>query len=132
MGFEGGQMRDEQSRLCIDDIFEADIILPSQYFDAVASQRLSGEQRLMLAVLIDAINVLHSWKGTGSVHKRRNYAEAIQWINTHGTKHPFSFESVCDALGIEPGLLRSRLCMLKVRSANAEGRLTWAALRIKN
>jgi hypothetical protein len=125
-------MNDEQSRLCRDDIrFEADIILPSQYFEAVGGQRLSGEQRLMVAVLIDAINALHSWKGTGSVHKRRNFAEVVQWVNSHGTHHPFSFDSVCDALGIGAGKLRSRLRVLTVRPANAAGRPTWAVLRIK-
>jgi hypothetical protein len=124
-------MQDEQSGLCRGDTgFEADIILPSQYFGLIGSAGLSGEQRLMLAVLIDAINVLNSWKTTGSVHKRRNFAEAALWVNTHGTHHPFSFDSVCDALGIEAGLLRSRLSVLTVPTANsAPGRL--AFLRLK-
>jgi hypothetical protein len=125
-------MQDEQSRSCRNDIrFEADIVLPSQFFGSIGSVGLSGEQRLMLAVLIDAINILHSWKGTGSGHKRRNFAEEVRWVNTHGTHHPFSFDSVCDALGIEAGLLRSRLRVLTVRPAHAAGRPTWAFLRIK-
>ena len=62
-------MRDENSGSFGDNVmFEDGIILPSQYFDSVGSQRLSGEQRLMLAVLVDAINVLHTWKATGRVH----------------------------------------------------------------
>jgi hypothetical protein len=125
-------MQDEQAGSFKDNApFEADIILPSQYFESVGSHQLSGEQRLMLAVLVDAVNVLHSWKGTGSALKRRNFAEAVQWINSQGNHYPFSFDNVCDALGIEAGLLRSRLRVLTARPANAAGRPTWELLRIK-
>ena len=125
-------MQDAQSALRTDDILsQADIILPSQYFESVGSGGLSGEQRLMLAVLVDAINVLQSWQGGGSARKRRNFAEAAQWVNTRGTSHPFSFDSVCDALEIDSELVRSRLSVWTVRSANSARRLTLAHLRLK-
>jgi hypothetical protein len=125
-------MQDEQSRLRTDDILsQADIILPSQYYGSVGSARRSGEQRLMLAVLVDAINVLQSWKGNGSVRKRQNFAEAAQWVNTRGTRHPFSFDSVCQVLEIDSELLRSRLRGLTVRPANSVGRPTIGRLRLK-
>jgi hypothetical protein len=125
-------MQDEQSRSRADDILsQIDIMLPSQYFATVGSAGLSGEQRLMLAVLIDAINVLQSWKGTGSPRKRHNFAEAVQWVNTRGTHHPFSFDSVCDALEIDSALVRSRLSGLTVRPANSARRPALGHLRIK-
>ena len=125
-------MRDAPSSTLPNDILsQADIILPSQYFGAAGSGGLSGEQRLMLAVLIDAINVLQSWQGGGSTRKRRNFAEAAHWVNTHGTSHPFSFDSVCDALEIDPQLLRSRLRLLTVRPANPTRRSAIARLRLK-
>ena len=63
-------MRDSQSLMLPDDILsQVDIILPSQYFGAMGSTGLSGEQRLMLAVLVDAINVLQRWRGGGSARK---------------------------------------------------------------
>src|SRR5262249_41614517 len=97
---QGGDDMQDQQR--VDDLLaQADIILPSQYFSSVGSVGLSGEQRLMLAVLADAINVLQSWKGNGSARKRHNFAEAAQWVNLRGTHHPFSFDSVCDALEID-------------------------------
>jgi hypothetical protein len=114
-----------------DTLSQMDIILPSQYFGALGSVGVSGEQRLTLAVLIDAINVLQSWQGGGSARKRRNFAEAAQWVNTRGTSYPFSFDSVCDALNIDSGLLRSRLRILTARSANSARRLTSARLRLK-
>jgi hypothetical protein len=128
----GAHMQDAQSTLRTDDtLSQPDIILPSQYFGALGSVGLSGELRLMLAVLIDAINVLESWKGGGSAQKRRNFAEAAQWVNTPGTSYPFSFDSVCDALEIESELMRSRLRVLTVRSANSARRPALARLRLK-
>ena len=116
-------MQNAQSRVQTDDILsQADIILPSQYFGAIGSVGLSGEQRLMLAVLVDAINVLQSWQSGGSARKRRNFAEAAQWVNSPGTSHPFSFDSVSDALEIDSELLRSRLRVLTVRPANSARR----------
>ncbi len=125
-------MQDAPSSLPTDDIVsQMDIILPSQYFGTIGSGGLSGEQRLMLAVLADAINVLRSWRGGGSARKRRNFAEAAQWVTTQGTSHPFSFDSVCDALEIDSELLRSRLRTLTICPANSARRPTLARLRLK-
>jgi hypothetical protein len=125
-------MQAAQATVRTDDVLsQADIILPSQYFASLGSVGLSGEQRLMLAVLVDAINVLQSWQGGGSARKRRNFAEAAQWVNTRGTSYPFSFDSVCDALEIDSELVRSRLRALTVRSANPARRPTRARLRLK-
>jgi len=125
-------MQDAQSTLRTDDILsQADIILPSQYFGAIGSVGLSGEQRLMLAVLVDAINVLQSWQSGGSACKRRNFAEAARWVNSPGTSRPFSFESVCDALEIDSELLRSRLRVLTMRPANSARRPALVRLRLK-
>jgi hypothetical protein len=90
-------------------IFHMDVILPSQYFAEQGNVGFSSEQRLMLAVLVDAINVLEGWRRTGGVRERKAFAEAAQWVNVTGTSHPFSFDSVCEALEIDPGLMRSRL-----------------------
>jgi hypothetical protein len=125
-------MQNQESVCLADDLLsQADIILPSQYFASMGSAGLSGEQRLMLAVLVDAINVLQSWKGTGSPHKRRNYAEAVRWVNTPGAAHPFSFDCVCDALEIDSELLRSRLRGLTVPPARLSRRVSLARLRRK-
>jgi len=104
-----------------DTLAQMDVILPSQYFGALGSVGLSSEKRLMLAVLLDAINVLQGWHRSGGARKRRAFAEAAQWVNTCGTRYPFSFESVCDALDIDAELLRSRLQGLTIgRSATAQ------------
>ncbi|MBV8358312.1 MAG: hypothetical protein JO189_10305 [Deltaproteobacteria bacterium] len=125
-------MQDAQATLRSDDTVSLpDIILPSQYFGSVGSVGLSNEQRLVLAMLADAINVLQSWKGSGSPHARCNFAKAVQWVNTSGNCHAFSFDSVCDALDIDSELLRSRLRALTIRSVNSAARPGLARLRLK-
>jgi hypothetical protein len=95
-----------------DSIAFSDVILPSQFFGSMGGGSLCSEQRLMLAVLVDAINILQGWNRMGSARKRRAFAEAAQWVITKGTNYPFSFDSVCDALEIDSEVLRERLSSL--------------------
>ncbi len=113
-----------------DTLSQMDVILPSQYFGALGSVGLSSEQRLMLAVLVDAINVLQGWQRVGNARKRRAFAEAAQWVNTRGTNYPFSFDSVCDALAIDSDVLRTRLHGLTMGLANT-ARASMGRLRLK-
>jgi len=107
-----------------------DVILPTQFFGAMGGGGLCSEQRLMLAVLVDAINILQGWNRMGSARKRRAFAEAAQWVITSGTHYPFSFDSVCDALGIDSELLRERLSGLAMGFGAAD-RLGAGRLRLK-
>jgi hypothetical protein len=113
-----------------DSMAFTDIILPSQFFSVMGGGGLCSEQRLMLAVLVDAINILQGWHRLGSARKRRAFAEAGQWVSTRGTGYPFSFDSVCDALGIDPEMLRERLSALVMGRPTSE-RLGLGRLRLK-
>ena len=89
-----------------------DVILRSQFFEMVGTRSLSSEQRLMLAVLADAINVVQEFGGSSSLRKRNSYHEAWDWFFTKGVSCPLSYVSVCDALGIDAEGLRWRLSEL--------------------
>src|ERR1700683_134127 len=89
-----------------------DVILRSQFFEMVGTRSLSSEQRLMLAVLADAINVVQEFGGSGSLRKRNSFHEAWNWCFAKGVSCPLSFVSVCDALGIDAEGLRWRLSEL--------------------
>jgi hypothetical protein len=89
-----------------------DVILRSQFFEMVGTRSLSSEQRLMLAVLADAINVVQEFGGSSSLRKRNSYNEAWDWFFTKGVSCPLSYVSVCDALGIDAEGLRLRLSEL--------------------
>jgi hypothetical protein len=89
-------------------------VLPSQYFDVSGGHRLTGEQRLMLALLADAINVYQQGVLSRNTRKRLLFVDAERWIMA-GTKsrHAFSFDTVCDALGINSCVLRRRMLAWK-------------------
>jgi hypothetical protein len=92
---------------------EADILLPSQFYALRGGRSLSGEQRLMLAILADAINIFQGCQATGEVPRGRLFREAEEWIFSSDERWPFSFVTVCDALGIEPQALRRHLRSLE-------------------
>lgn len=92
----------------------SDLILPCQYHDLSGGYQLSGEQRLMLAMLIDAINVYQRGALSPSTRARRLYVDADHWIMTNSVHTgALSFDMVCDALGINSGLLRRRIIAWK-------------------
>jgi len=68
----------------------------------------AGERALMRAVLEDAMRCLIG--EVGPRHQRGALAaEARQWIETADPRWPFSFENVCDGLGLNAANLRRRL-----------------------
>jgi hypothetical protein len=88
----------------------ADVILPCQYFDLSGGQRQSGEQRLMFALLVDAINVYQRGMMSPLAQARRLCVDAEQWIMAYRPAGgALGFDVVCEAVGIEPTLLRRRL-----------------------
>jgi hypothetical protein len=96
----------------LDSMCASDVLLPIQYFGAMGDGGLRSEQRLMSAVLADAINVLQDRNPMATVRKRKAFAEAAEWVTTRGNGYLFSFDTVCDALNIAPEFLRERLCDL--------------------
>src|SRR6185369_10408677 len=73
----------------------------------------SSERRLMLAVLRNALECyqkhLHSTDRTG----RELFLEASAWIESTNGHGLFSFESISEALELEPQYLRRRLMLWK-------------------
>lgn len=106
-----------------------DVILKSQFFDTIGKRSLTSEQRLMLAVLADAINLIQIGYRSASPRRRSSFSEAKNWIFQSGVRCPLSFESVCDALGIDAEALRWR--MSSMISGNPETLPAPLRLRLK-
>jgi hypothetical protein len=91
-----------------------DLILPCQYYDISGGHRLTGEQRLMLALLTDAINVYQKGVLSHVTRARRLYVDAERWILADSDSREWlSFDTVCDALGIDSLHLRRRIISWK-------------------
>jgi hypothetical protein len=86
-----------------------DPLMPSQFFESVGSRAFSSEQRLMLAVLMDAINILREYRFSPNQSKRKSFNEVSSWVFAKGIEGPVSFDGVCDALGVNAERLRERL-----------------------
>ncbi len=87
-------------------LVQPDLILPIQFFDALHRRRPSqGEQRLVLAILEDALNCFQKNIFASRSRKRRLFREAEAWLMSEN-EEPFSFEHVCAILGLEPTYVR--------------------------
>jgi hypothetical protein len=106
-------------------------ILPSQFRDLSGSHRPTAEQRLMTALLADAINVFQKGFFSRSARQRMLYLDAERWILGRANGHGFSFETACDALGIDPALLRRRLVEWKHAAGRGAAVCSVRHLRIK-
>ena len=84
-------------------------LLPLQLVDR---PHRSPEQRLMAAVLEDAMRELarpsEIWVGTAG----RRRAEVQAWVESDDVAWPFSFLNVCDALDLNPAGVRRRIARL--------------------
>jgi hypothetical protein len=94
--------------------FEPDFLVPVQFFDLTRRRSaLDGETRLVFAVLEDAVRCYVKTVNSSRRCERDQFDEVNRWFHADSGIHsPFSFEYVCDVLGIEPAALRSRLGLL--------------------
>jgi hypothetical protein len=91
-------------------IFVPDVLTPEQYYDSRRDDsRIAPVKRLMMAVLEDALRCFQNNADAKTGARKRLFSEAEQWLCGEGGDGPFSFETVCETLGIEPQFLRSGL-----------------------
>ena len=97
--------------------FEPDFLVPGQFFDLIRRRStLDGETRLVFAVLEDAVRCYVKSGASSRRSDREQFDEVQRWFHAEpGSRSPFSFEYVCDVLGIEPSALRARLGLLSAK-----------------
>ncbi len=92
--------------------YEPDILLPEQYNELRRRRHeLQGELKLMFAVLEDAIHCYLHHMNAKSRQRRILFYEVRDWINSKRSKGLFAYETLCEALGIDAGRLRTMLDM---------------------
>jgi len=97
-------------------LFAPDIILPEQFFEGVRrDSQASGEKALMLAVLEDGIRCFQEHLRNPRSNPRLLSQQAEQWIRAVDYEWPFSFQNVCETLGINPESLRGALLNWKAK-----------------
>src|SRR3990172_10140208 len=92
------------------NLFEPDTLLPAQYFAAFAREGgLVRERRLMLAVLQDAVECYQKYALARDPRGRLLFEDAYVWIESGEREWPFSYENICEVLGLHPEYIRRGL-----------------------
>lgn len=102
--------------------FEPDILTTHQYFKVFRQKgQFEPEERLMFAVLTDAIECFQKYFGAQSRRCRVLFGEAEAWIANQDSKSLFSFENICQVLSISPSYLRVGLMRWRLAHESNKG-----------
>jgi hypothetical protein len=111
-------------------LFEPDALLPIQYFETLRRRiPIEPEKRLMWAVLEDAIENYQNHFSRRKGKPNGNVGELENWILDSDTRWLFSFDNICETLGIDPQYLRRGLLawkekQLAANTTSKDGRAT--------
>lgn len=113
-------MKDQRVADAGASVFQPDFLLPLQFFTGTRGKGYAeGERRLMLAVLEDAVDCFQKYLGAKESRGRLLCSDAEEWFLSEDRSWLFSFENVCDVLGLQPDFIR-------------QGLLDWKAKRLEN
>jgi hypothetical protein len=115
------EIPDGRGSMAYEKGIDAGVLLPGQYADLVRrNEVVEGELKLLLAVLEDAIRCYLRNVDAKDGERRGAFVEVRNWFEAGGgaaaARRPdiFSFDNLCDALGIEPRCLLARLRILTI------------------
>jgi hypothetical protein len=88
-------------------LYEPDAISQYQYLHVFRQKpHTIAEEKLMFAVLTDAIECFQRYAGATDAKCRALHKDAAAWISNRDTASPFSFENICETLRLNPSYLR--------------------------
>ena len=90
-------------------LFSDDTMAPLSYLAIRRKFYVEPEEKLLFALLNDAVYCFQHHFGARSRTGTKLFFDAEQWLMQRSDDSPFSFENVCEHLGIEPNLLRGEL-----------------------
>ena len=94
--------------------FQPDVLLPEEYLDTYRRKfHVEPEKRLMLAMMQDALACYQKYIDARRPREKTMFQESEEWIFETDSSWFFSFESICEYLGIEPEYFRKGLLKWK-------------------
>jgi hypothetical protein len=72
-----------------------------------------GEERLMLAVLENAVEYFQKYVLARNLGGKQRFQEAEEWFLDKDNEALYSFENICDTLGFHPDHIRNGLLVWK-------------------
>ena len=98
----------------VSSLFQPDTLLPAQYLETVRRKtHLDPEKKLMLAVLEDGVTSYQKYIHAQDGKEKNLFREAEEWILNENSDWLFSFESICESLGLNPKYIREGLIRWK-------------------
>jgi len=87
-----------------------DILVKPQYLDTFRrSGHLEPEKSLLAAFLEDAVQEYRKYNGAHDPKSKTRFNEVEEWFKRRDKEWIFSFENVCELLGLDPEYIRRRL-----------------------
>jgi len=90
------------------------VMLPEQYLREARTRLAEPEKRLALAVLQTVLYDCRARAAVGTdararVENQRAYERALAYVESHDRSWPYSFENLCETIGLDAGSLRRRI-----------------------
>jgi len=108
----GLQHRKEVSAMAENNftITTGDTSMVQQYLDTFRrSEHLEPEKSLLAAILEDAVQEYRKYSRAHDADGKKRFREAEEWIMRGGNDWIFSFDNVCELLGLDPEYVRRGL-----------------------
>ena len=103
--------------------FEPDILAGHCYFKIFRPKaHFSPEERLMFAVLTDAVECFQKHANAKTRSGRNLFKEAEAWFGSRESLRPFSFEYVCEVFDLNPNYIRIGLTGWRHTHGSRKGR----------
>ena len=107
-----------------------DTLTVQQYGDTFQrSEHIEPERLLLAAILQDAVEEYRKYSRANNAKGKRRFSEAEEWIMYDGNDWIFSFDNVCNSLGLDPEYIRHRVCETQGKPTKEEKPLHRARMR---
>jgi hypothetical protein len=111
----------QQSSNSASPYYEPDSLISHQYFKVFRQKsHFEPEEKLMFAVLADAIECFQKYLGVNASRRRKLFLQAEAWIYSGDSSWPYSFENICEVLNINPRYLRLGLIQWRLNHESQE------------
>jgi hypothetical protein len=92
------------------NITNGDSMAMQQYLDAFRrSEYLGAEKSLLVAILDDAVQEYKKYYRADDGEGKRRFREVEEWVMHAGDGWIFSFDNICELLGLDPEYVRRAL-----------------------
>jgi hypothetical protein len=102
-------------------VFQPDTLISDKYFAHFRTSQLDPEKKLMAAVLEDAVLCFQKHLRAKDKKGKSLFLDAEEWILTNDPDWLFSFDNVCETLGLHPDYLRQGLLRWKETKLGENG-----------